>query len=149
MKNLAILIAALSLPAALLAAEPGAAPAANPAINLDIATPMTAVIHHAWQQRQSRLVKYYEPGVIGLKSNGDIAIREGGMKISLAQRQTAEKLIDADNSDRQALIASIADGNRRRDALPEIRAAMAKRWAAGMKSGWWIQDDQGKWIRKP
>lgn len=147
MKTIALLLV-LSLPAAALAADPP--PAARTDYNLDISTPMTVVIHHAWQQRQSRLVKFYEPGAIGLKANGDIALREG-FKLTLPQRQTAEKLIDADNSDRQAWVASIADAHKRRDAaaVTEVRAMMNKRWHSQWKSGWYVQDEKGGWAKKP
>ena len=117
-------------------------------INIDIANPMTIVIKHAKQQRFSRLVRFYEPGIVGQLKNGDLAVRDGS-RLTLVQRQTAEKLIDADNSDRQALIASVAQAYKREDAIPAIRAALAKRWADEMKSGWWLQDEQGNWIKKP
>jgi uncharacterized protein YdbL (DUF1318 family) len=125
------------------------ASAAEPPVNLDIANPMTVTIHHSMQQRVSRLVRFYEPGVIGLLNNGNLGIRDASRLQKIATRQIVEKLIDADNSDRQALIAAIAVANNGRDKVDQFRALMTKKWAQELKSGWWYQDEQGNWIQKP
>jgi hypothetical protein len=118
-------------------------------INIDISNPMTTVVKHAMQQRVSRLVKFYQAGIIGLKNNGDIAIREGSRELNLPQRQIAEKLIDLENSERMALIAAIAKAHKRDDAMPEIRSRLAQRWMNELKPGYWYQDNQGNWAQKP
>lgn len=131
----------------------GAANATPPAdtgkVNLDIANPMTVTIHHSMQQRVSRLVKFYEPGVIGMLKNGNLGVRDESRLGKIATRQIVEKLIDADNSDRQALIASVAKAHDRLDAIDEFRKLMTKKWAKEMKPGWWYQDEEGNWIQKP
>lgn len=142
MKRLALLLlACLTLPAT--AAEPAKTP-----INLDIGTPPVIVVKHALAQRTSRLVRFYEAGEIGLGKDGFIYLREG-VKISLAKRQIAEKLIDVENQERRALIQALADSNGRRDAEPEIWELMRARWNLQWKSGWWLRDADGKWSRKP
>lgn len=142
MKRLCTLAVALTFSCGALAAD---------AIRYDINNPMTVVIHHSMKQRESRLVKFYEPGVIGLANNGDVAIADTTHLGKLATRQIVEKLIDAENSDRQAYIAAVAAANGRKgDAgLAEVRAGLRNRWAAEMKSGWMIQDDKGAWAKKP
>lgn len=139
-KSLCTLAAALMFSCGALAADP---------IRYDINNPMTVVIKHSMQQRQSRLVKFLEPGVIGLANNGDLAISDPSRLGKLATHQIVDKLIDAENSDRQAFIAAIALANHRKEATDEVRAGMRQRWAAEMKSGWMIQDDKGNWVKKP
>ena len=149
MKRLALLLACLALPVA--AAEPvkGAVKdAAKPAINLDIGTPPVVVVKHSLAQRTSRLVRFYESGEIGLGEDGLIYLRDGS-KMSLAKRQIAEKLIDVENPERQALIQALADSNGRRDAEPEVWQLMRARWHQQWKSGWWLRDAAGKWSQKP
>ncbi len=142
MKRLCILAAALLLSGSVLAAD---------AIRYDINDPMTVVIKHSMKQRESRLVKFYEPRVIGLANNGDLAIADSSHLGKIATRQIVEKLIDAENSDRMAFIAALAHANKRKDdaGIAEIRAGMRARWAGEMKSGWMIQDDKGNWAPKP
>ena len=146
MKQLMLLLACLSLPFDASFAE--SAPAGQAAIKLDIGTPPVAITRHSLAQRQSRLVRFYEAGVIGLADDGLVYLRDGS-RLSLVQRQIAEKLIDAENVDRNTLIFTIADGNGRRDAQPEVRALMVKRWTEQFKSGWWLRDADKTWRRKP
>jgi len=138
---LLLLLACLALPAT--AAEP-----AKPAINLEIGTPPAAITRHSIAQRSSRLVRFYAAGEIGLGHDGFIYLREG-VKLSLAKRQIAEKLIDLENAERKTLVFVIADGNGRRDAQPEVWELMQGRWNKQWKSGWWLRDAEGKWSRKP
>jgi len=145
MKRLVLLLAFLALPVA--ATEP-AKDAAAPAINLDIGTPPVIVVKHSLAQRTSRLVRFYEAGEIGLGHDGLNYLRDG-VKLSLAKRQIAEKLIDVDNEERKALIQALADSNHRRDAEAEIWELMRARWHQQWKSGWWLRDAEGKWSRKP
>lgn len=135
------LLACLALPVA--AAEPAKTP-----INLDIGTPPVVVVKHSIAQRTSRLVRFYEAGEIGLGQDGFIYLRDG-VKMNIAKRQIAEKLIDVENQERRALIQALADSNGRRDAEPEIWELMRVRWNQQWKSGWWLRDTAGKWSRKP
>lgn len=141
MKRLVLMLASLALPVA--AAEP-----AKEAINLDIGAPTVVVVKHSLAQRTSRLIRFYEPGDIGLGHDGLIYLRDG-VTLSLFKRQIAEKLIDAENEERKALIQALADSNHRRDAEPEVWALMRQRWHQQWKSGWWLRDAEGKWSRKP
>ena len=141
MKRLVLLLACLALPVC--AAEP-----AQPTINLDIGTPPVVITKHSIAQRSSRLVRFYEAGEIGLGHDGLIYLRDG-VKLSLAKRQIAEKLIDLENTERKTLVFTIADGNGRRDAQPEVWELMRNRWNQQWKSGWWLRDAAGQWSRKP
>jgi len=141
MKRLLLLLACLALPVS--AAEP-----AKAAINLDIGTPPVIVVKHSLAQRTSRLIRFYEPGEIGLGADGFIYLRDG-VKLSPAKRQIAEKLIDTENEERKALIQALADSNSRRDAEPEVWVLMRQRWHQQWKSGWWLRDAEGKWSKKP
>lgn len=122
--------------------------AAEGEINLDIQTPPTSITKHAMAQRYSRLVRFYESGEIGLAADGLIYLRPD-LTMSVAKRQIAEKLIDAENAERKTLVFVIADGNGRRDAQAEVWTKMRARWHSQFKSGWWIRDAQGVWSKKP
>ncbi|MBI5901300.1 MAG: DUF1318 domain-containing protein [Rhodocyclales bacterium] len=143
MKKILLLIACLALSAIdATAAEP-----AKPPINLDIGTPPVVVVKHALAQRTSRLVRFYEAGEIGLGADGLIYLRDDS-KMTLAKRQIAEKLIDAENQERRALIQALADSNGRRGDEAEVWTLQRARWYQQWKSGWWLRDAQGKWSRK-
>ncbi|WP_291995720.1 DUF1318 domain-containing protein, partial [Candidatus Accumulibacter sp. ACC003] len=123
------------------------APPSDP-INLDIGTPPVIIVRHTLAQRSSRLVYFYDPGIIGLGNDGMIKIRDGS-RLNLAQRQIAEKLIDQENPDRNSLIYALAEAHGGQDAEPAAREAQVKRWKAQFHSGWWVEDAQGNWHQKP
>lgn len=122
---------------------------AEESINIDIGTPPVIVIKHAMTQRYSRLIRMYDAGIIGLGNDGMLQKRDTGKQLTLVQRQIAEKLIDQDNNDRQALVYAIAYNQGGQTRLPEIRTALLKRWQEQFKSGWWMQDSAGAWFPKP
>ena len=137
---LILLFACLAVPAA-------AGPTASE-INLDIGTPPVMVAKHTLAQRSSRLVRFYEAGVIGLGNDGMIKIHDGS-RLTLTQRQIAEKLIDQENPERNSLIYAIAEAHGGKEAQPAVRAAQIKRWKEQFHSGWWMEDAQGNWYKKP
>jgi len=119
-------------------------------INIDISTPVTVVIKHSMTQRISRLVRFYDAGLLGLDKNGMIAKHDTGKNLTRVQQQNAEKLIDQENNDREAMVHAIAYSHEGQQArVPEIRAALLKRYREQFKSGWWMQDDAGNWFQKP
>jgi len=140
MKYTLILLAFLAIPAT-------AAPTSSE-INLDIGTPPVMVAKHTLAQRSSRLIRFYEAGVIGLGNDGMIKIHDGS-RLTLTQRQIAEKLIDQENPERNSLIYAIAEAHGGKEAQPAVRAAQIKRWKEQFHSGWWMEDAQGNWYKKP
>ena len=106
MKKLLLVLAVLALPCT----TPSAAEPAKAPINLDIGTPPVVVVKHALAQRTSRLVRFYEAGEIGLGHDGFILLREGS-KMKLVKQQIAEKLIDAENQERKALVQALEDAD--------------------------------------
>ena len=141
MKRFLLLLVFLSLEAT------AAAPAADQ-INLDIGTPPVVVVKHSLAQRASRLVRFYDAGIMGLGNDGMIKLRDAS-RLNLPQRQIAEKLIDNENPDRNSLIYALAEAHGGQSWEPVARAAQIKRWQSQWHSGWWIQDAQGNWSIKP
>jgi len=125
-----------------------AAPAPE-AINLDIGTPPVIVVRHAMTQRTSRLVRFYDAGVMGLGNDGMIKIRDYSKLGNVTLRQIAEKLIDQENPDRMSLIYAIAEAHGGKEAVPVVRDLQVRHWKQQWKSGWWIEDEKGNWSQKP
>lgn len=142
MKRLAILLlSSLSLSAF-------ATPPTADQINLEFGTPPIMVVKHSLTQRSSRLIRFYEHGSIGLAYDGMIKMRDAS-HLNLVQRQAAEKLIDQENPERDALILALAEAQGGKEAIPAAREAQVKFWKAHWKSGWWMEDAQGNWFQKP
>jgi hypothetical protein len=139
MKRFLLLLAFLSLPGRAGPGEP---------INLDIGTPPVVVVKHSLAQRASRLVRFYDAGIIGLGYDGMVKMRDGS-RLTLPQRQIAEKLIDNENPDRNSLIYALAEAHGGR---PTSRRRARRRSSAGRSSSTPAGGSrmrQGKWSMKP
>ena len=137
-KKIAVVFLGLALAAGL----------ARAGLNIDINTPPVIIEKHRMVERTKYLVRFYDAGSIGLAKNGDIVMRDAaGLTPQL--RRAGELLVEAETTDRKALVHAIAHSNGKPEAEPEVRAALIKRWREAWKSGWYIQDDQGNWTKKP
>ena len=137
-KNIAVAFLGLALAAGLVRAE----------LHIDINTPPVVIQKHRMVERTQYLVRFYDAGSIGLAKNGDIAMRDAaGLTPQL--RRAGELLIEAETTDRKALVHAIAYSNGKPEAEPEVRATLIKRWRESWKSGWYMQDDEGNWRKKP
>jgi len=119
---------------------------AHAAADLEINTPAIAGIKNSMQARHGQLSAFYTNGAVGLTRDGMIAVRDAN-SVPLAQRQSVNSLVAAENTDRNALYKEIATGNGHPEWETEVRSTFAQRWIQKAQTGWWYQDGNG-WARK-
>lgn len=122
-------------------------PAAHAEPNLDISSSEIQMITTSMEQRHPSLQPYLDSGVVGLTSNGDIAVRDANL-VPLASRNAVRALVNQENSDRAALYRQIAVANGQPQWEAQIRSVFAQRWIAKASAGWWYQDAGGGWKQK-
>jgi uncharacterized protein YdbL (DUF1318 family) len=116
--------------------------------NLDVSGPEIRAVTASMQQRFGQLQKYFAAGVIGLTTDGLIAVRDQNA-VPLAERATVTRLVTEDNRDRETLYAELAKANKHPEWEPDIRRTFARRWVErGAQGGWYYQDAGGKWVQK-
>lgn len=116
------------------------------AVDLEVNTPGVNAIKQSMQQRHAQLAGHYASGAVGLTADGMISLRDAGA-VPLAQRQSVNALVAAENRDRNALYAEIANANGHPEWETEIRSTFAQRWIQRAQSGWWVQAGGG-WTQK-
>lgn len=116
------------------------------AVDLEINTPGVNAIKQSMQARHAQLAPHYASGAVGIASDGMIALRDAGA-VPLPQRQAVNGLVAAENRDRNALYAEIANANGHPEWEPEIRSTFAQRWMQRAQPGWWVQSGGG-WSQK-
>jgi uncharacterized protein YdbL (DUF1318 family) len=121
-------------------------PPAHADVDLNISTPAIRALTQSMESRHGELKKYYDSGAVGLTSNGTIEVRDQNA-ISLAERNTARKLVTDENADRAALYREIAAANHHPEWEADIRSTFAQRWIERASSGWYYQAN-GAWQRK-
>lgn len=116
------------------------------AADIEVNTPGVNAIKQSMQTRHSQLAAHYASGAVGLTSDGMIALRDAAA-VPLSQRQAVSSLVAAENQDRNALYAEIANANGHPEWQAEIRSTFAQRWIQRAQPGWWVQDGNG-WRQK-
>ncbi|RJP26820.1 MAG: DUF1318 domain-containing protein [Candidatus Abyssobacteria bacterium SURF_5] len=116
--------------------------------DINITTPNIRALRASLEKRFEELAPFYEKGAIGIGNNGLLSIRslEG---LSLQEKAEVNKLVKADNADRENLYSEIAKANELGpENVPEIRRLFANSWREKARKGWIIQNDKGEWVTK-
>ena len=113
--------------------------------NLSVDSADIRRIQASMRTRFTDLKAFYDKGVIGIKSDGLLTSRGS---ISLKDRNKVNKLIKAENKDRNNLYQAIAKANKHSEWSGQIKSTFAKRWISNAQSGWWYQTSNGSWKQK-
>jgi len=100
----------------------------------------------AMQTRFASLQPLYAMGFIGIQHDGMLAIPEIE-NVPLKDRNQVNKLVSAENADRQALYQAIANANGHPEWTAQIKSTFADRWVNNAQPGWWYQSS-GSWKQK-
>lgn len=116
------------------------------AADLEINTPAISNIKNSMQSRHAQLSGFYASGAVGFTRDGLVAVRDANA-VPLAQRQSLNALVAAENNDRNALYKEIANANSHPEWEAEVRSTFAQRWVQKAQGGWYYQDGSG-WVKK-
>ena len=117
-------------------------------LDINVSTSTIRGLKKSMKKRFPKLVDVYQRGFIGEGTDGLLHLRQKD-KLSLKKRARLTKLVAAENADRQALYEEIVRANRLgADAAPKVAAVFARTFRDKARKGWWIQDDDGNWLRK-
>lgn len=115
--------------------------------DLDISSPEIENLQNSLAKRFKQLSSYYSSGAVGLTNDGLVELRDSS-SVPLNQRGQVNKLVQAENGDRQDLYRAIAAANRHPEWADEIQQTFAKRWIGRAQKGWWYQNAKGEWKQK-
>jgi len=94
------------------------------------------------------LMPSFAAGNAGLTNKGLVEIRdESGL--NLQAKAALRTLVKEDNSDRMKLYQEVAKAlNIEASQIERIQKIFAENWIKGAKPGWWVQQEDGTWIKK-
>lgn len=94
------------------------------------------------------LMPYFAAGNVGLTNMGLVEIRDEA-SLSLQAKGAARKLVKDDNDVRMKLYAEVAKAlNIEASQIEKIQKIFAESRIAAAPAGWWIQKDDGSWVKK-
>ena len=121
-------------------------PAQADEANLNIDSPEIRQLRATMESRFAALQPFYAAGFIGIQADGFLAVRDAA-SVPLKDRNQVNKLVAAENADRQSLYQAIANANGHPEWATQIKSTFAARWVSNAQSGWWYQFS-GSWKQK-
>jgi uncharacterized protein YdbL (DUF1318 family) len=116
--------------------------------DINVTTPNIRALKQAMKERFGSLRPLYEGGVVGEGKDGLLVIRSID-ELGLKEKAQARKLVKAENEDRKELYSELAEANDiPPDLVSQISKLFANSWRKDAEKGWWIQNDDGEWIKK-
>ena len=127
---------------------PSAAWAADAPPNVDVSTAAIRALKDAMKSRAPQLKPYLSAGNVGIGRDGMLVVR-GLDGVALGEQAKIRRLIEAENRDRNALYAEIAEANGYgRERIGDIQSIFAETWVEKAEKGWPIQSASGDWTKK-
>lgn len=115
--------------------------------NLSIDSAEIRSLRAKMQSRFSSLKPFYDSGALGIGSDGMLVLKNAG-SVPLKDRNRVNKLIAAENGDRNQLYKAIANANGHPEWYAQIKSTFAERWRGNAQRGWWYQAPNGSWKQK-
>lgn len=121
---------------------------AHAAVDIEVSTPAIRGFKESMKNRFPSLQPFYDKGALGENNKGMVEIKTADA-LSLKERADLNRLSQQENSDRNALYSEILRANKLGpDMMEQTQKLFANSWRSKSRPGWWIQQDNGQWIKK-
>ncbi|HOW85675.1 MAG TPA: DUF1318 domain-containing protein [Candidatus Aminicenantes bacterium] len=123
-------------------------PAAYAQEATSVSTPAIRALKESMKARFAALQPYLAAGNIGESNKGLLDVRdEAGL--NLQAKAALRNLVKDENGDRTKLYAEVAKAlNIEAGQVERIQKIFAAEWAKSAAPGWWIQQENGAWVKK-
>ena len=123
-------------------------PAAHAQQETEVSSPAIRALKESLRARFPKLQPLFERGSLGEANNGFIEIREEA-GLSLKEKADLRSLAKEENADRRSLYAEVAGAlNIESSQIPRIQKIFAESWIRNSQPGWWVQNEDGTWVKK-
>lgn len=115
--------------------------------DINVSTAAIRALKESMKARSEELKPFLNGGSVGIAKDGMLAVRSLD-DVSLRDKATVRRLVDAENRDRESLYKEIAKANNfGDDRVGDIQRIFAETWIAKAEPGWWKQKPDGSWTR--
>lgn len=124
-------------------------PAAYAQEETSVSTPAIRAIKQSLKDRFPSLKSYYDNGHLGENADGFVEVRDESA-LSLKDKAALRSLVKDENGDREKLYAEVAKAlGIESGQVSRVQKIFAENWMRNAAPGWWVQKDDGGWIKKP
>jgi len=140
--------AALEAPALREAPAFSFVPAAYAQEATTVSTPAIRALKDSMKGRFPSLKPYFDAGNIGETNKGLLEVRDE-TGLNLQAKAALRNLVRDENGDRTKLYAEVAQALKiEASQIEKIQAIFAAEWAKSAQPGWWVQQEDGAWVKK-
>lgn len=113
-----------------------------------VSTPKIRALKQSLSDRFPHLVPFFDAGNIGEGNDGYLQVRnEEGL--ALKDKASLRRLVKEENSDRESLYTEVAGAlDIDPSQIQRVQKIFAKSWIRKSRPGWWIQREDGQWVRR-
>ena len=113
-----------------------------------VSNPKIRALKEAIKERFVEFERFYNGGHVGEAIDGFVKVREEG-GLSLKDRAQLRSLVKDENEDRKNLYTEVAQALEiDASQIPRLQKVFAESWIENARPGWWIQNEEGAWIKK-
>jgi uncharacterized protein YdbL (DUF1318 family) len=113
--------------------------------DVNVSTAAIRSLKATMKGRADELKPYMAKGAVGIDKDGMLVVRDVG-SVPLGDQAKIRRLVEAENRDRKALYAEIAEANGyERDRIADVQAIFAETWIEKAERGWPVQKPDGSW----
>ena len=125
-----------------------AGPAAFGQQETNVSNPAIRALKEAMKRRFALLKPSFDSGHIGESNAGLVGVR-GEEGLNLKDKAALRGLVKDENADRMNLYAEVAKSlDIEASQIGRIQQIFAASWINAASPGWWIQKENGEWIKK-
>ena len=118
------------------------------AMDIDITTPAIRSLKASLKDRFTHLKPFYDAAHIGENNQGLVEVKDLG-GLGLKEKSQMLRLVEEENKDRDSLYNEILNANKLGpEHLSEVKRIFSNSWRNEAPKGWWIQKDDGEWVKK-
>ena len=123
-------------------------PAAYAQEATNVSTPAIRALKDSMKARFPTLKPYVDSGNIGETNKGQIEVRDE-TGLNLQAKSALRNAVKDENADRSKLYAEVAKAlNIEASQIEKIEKIFAVEWAKSAAAGWWVQNEDGTWVKK-
>jgi len=114
----------------------------------EVTNPKIRALKQSLSERFPKLRPFFDKGNIGETNDGFIRIRdESGL--NLKEKALLRNLVKDENNDRRNFYAEYAKAKEIDSSqIKRVQKIFAEKWINEAKAGWWIQKEDGGWVKK-
>jgi uncharacterized protein YdbL (DUF1318 family) len=123
-------------------------PAAYAQQETEVSSPAIRALKESLRSRFAKLQPLFERGILGEAKNGFVEVKEE-TGLTLKEKADLRSLVREENADRKSLYAEVAGAlNIDSSQIPRIQKIFAESWIRNSQPGWWVQNEDGTWVKK-